>query len=83
MTDHRATPPKHAAGLPNPLPAELAFVVQFGTGTGPTGEIAAGRIEHVVSGRQRRFANAAELLAALREMVTQAAPQPNANERTP
>lgn len=83
MTDRRFTPRRHAAGLPNPLPAELAFVVQFGTPSAPADEIAAGRIEHVVSGRQRRFANAAELLVALREMLIQAASETNAHERIP
>jgi hypothetical protein len=64
------------------LPSELAFVVQFGAGTGPTDEVAAGRIEHVVSGRQRRFASAAELLAALRELAIETTPRRNAHERT-
>jgi hypothetical protein len=82
MTDRRATTRSPASGLPNPLPTELAFVVQFGAGTGPADEIAAGRIEHVVSGRQRRFANAQELLVALREMATSVAPYPHGKERT-
>jgi len=82
VTDHRATGRTRATGLPNPLPTELAFVVQFGAAPGPTDEITAGRIEHVVSGRQRRFADAAELLAALREMLTAAALQPHGKERT-
>lgn len=56
-------------GLPNPLPATLAFVVQFGAASA-SGEHITGRIEHVVSGRQRRFRSGAELLEALREMLT-------------
>lgn len=81
MTEPRS-PSRRSAGLPNPLPTELAFVVQFGVGTGPTDAIAAGRIEHVVSGRQRRFASEMELLTALREMAAEAAPQSKSPERT-
>ena len=57
-------------GLPNPLPAALAFVVQFAAASVAADEHMAGRIEHVVSGRQRRFSNAVELLSALQEMLT-------------
>ena len=61
-------------GLPNPLPAAFAFVVQFGVASEPEGEHMTGRIEHVISGRQRRFTNSAELLAALREMLIMTTP---------
>jgi hypothetical protein len=46
------------------LPAELAFVVRFGTGNGE-----AGRVEHVVSGRGARFVNRDELLAFINETL--------------
>lgn len=46
------------------LPAELAFVVRFGTGSGD-----AGRVEHVVSGRGRRFINREQLLAFINETL--------------
>ena len=67
-------------GLPNPLPAAFAFVVQFGAASGPADELLNGRIEHIVSGCQRRFNNAAELLRALQEMLT-ASRQENGGER--
>jgi len=69
MANHSAAPGERNGGLPTPLPVELAFVVQFGAGTGPIDPITAGRIEHIVSGRQRRFTNSEELLVALREML--------------
>jgi len=49
---------------PSVLPAELAFVVRFGTGNGE-----AGRVEHVVSGRGARFVNRDELLAFINETL--------------
>ena len=60
---------QRTANLPNPLPAEFAFVVQFGAANQPAEQPLIGRIEHIVSGRQRRFSNAAELLSALEEML--------------
>ena len=67
----------HSAGLPNPLPASRAFVVQFGAGVGPD-SILSGRIEHIVSGSERRFSSAAELVAVLLEMLN--APQPDSTQ---
>lgn len=51
------------------LPAKFTYVIQFGSEVADPSLPIAGRIEHVVSGKQRRFCNATEMLAALEEML--------------
>lgn len=47
------------------FPAERAFVVQFGTP-----DPCVGRVEHVVSGRARRFHTETELLSFMTDVLT-------------
>ena len=47
------------------LPYARAFVVQFTAGTDARLEHAAGRVEHMQSGRGMRFTSAADLLACM------------------
>ena len=61
---------QQSGGLPNPIPPRLAFVIQFVASAAPADEHMSGRIEHIISGRQRPFSNANELLSGLREMLT-------------
>ena len=56
----KETPPR--------FPADGAFVIQFArphTGNGPR----PGRVEHVVSGRARRFQDATQLMAFVAEVL--------------
>ena len=53
----------------SPLPYHKAFVVQFSAETDALLAHAAGRVEHLQTGRQARFASAAELLASLRALL--------------
>lgn len=64
MTERR--PGTRTVDRPDPsvLPAELAFVVRFGSGSRD-----AGRVEHVVSGRGARFGNREQLLAFINETL--------------
>ena len=57
------------AHTPPALPYAKAFVVQFSTETDPRLRTAAGRIEHLQTGRRSRFASAEELLAGLKAML--------------
>ncbi len=62
---------------PNPAPASQgprfpsrrAFVVQFANGGDPEAGRYVGRVEHVVSGRGRRFRSRAELLRFMATML--------------
>lgn len=65
--DRQSSPP-----CSTPLPAKFTFVVQFGADA-KTNQQLTGRVEHVVSGQQRRFANFEELVAALTAMLASAA----------
>jgi hypothetical protein len=47
------------------LPYAKAFVVQFSAETGARLEHAAGRVEHLVTGRRTRFASVYDLLACI------------------
>jgi hypothetical protein len=51
-----------ASGAPS-LPVSRAFVVQFSADTLASANRFAGRIEHIESGRGRRFTTLAELMA--------------------
>lgn len=50
------------------LPPEGAFVVQFRVGA-TLSSAASGRIEHVVSGRARRFESVAELMSFVEQTL--------------
>jgi len=52
------------------LPAEYAFVVQFGRDTDATEGTLVGQVEHLASARQGRFSSREELLAMLVEMLS-------------
>ena len=64
------------------LPYGKAFMVQFSSETDPSLEHAMGRLEHLQSGRRAPFASAAELLACIVVMLTDAdaAGPPNMTE---
>lgn len=55
------------------LPAWKAFVVQFSRETTGIAGGCAGRVEHLSSGRRIRFSSAAELLAALEQLLAEVA----------
>jgi len=52
------------------LPSWKAFVIQLSHDTTPDSGIFAGRIEHLSSGRRRRFASGKELLAMLMRLLS-------------
>jgi hypothetical protein len=52
------------AGAPA-LPAWKAFVIQLSQDTTPESGVFAGRVEHLASGRRKRFASGKELLSAV------------------
>ncbi|HVN87637.1 MAG TPA: hypothetical protein VMW17_22600 [Candidatus Binatia bacterium] len=51
------------------LPSEKAFVLQLTRDTDPTLVSFAGRIEHLSTGRRRRFQKPEEFLSALRALL--------------
>jgi hypothetical protein len=51
------------------LPYDKAFVVQFTAETGAGLEPAAGRVEHLLTGRRSRFASIEEFLACLATLL--------------
>ena len=55
----------------NPLrfPADSAFVIQFAEPR-TAGEQRPGRVEHITSGRARRFQDATELMAFVEQVLT-------------
>lgn len=54
------------------LSAQAAFVVQFVTGSDVRAGVVGGRVEHVASGRNKRFESVEELLAFLADVLAQA-----------
>ena len=58
-----------SAETARPLPAQRAFVVQFGAQTNVELGRFAGRVEHVVSGHARRFQTLEELVGCLVQML--------------
>ena len=53
------------------LSAQAAFVVQFVTGSDVRAGVVGGRVEHVASGRNKRFESVHELLAFLADVLAQ------------
>jgi hypothetical protein len=51
------------------LPYAKAFVVQFAADTDPALEHASGRIEHLQTGRQARFASMTDLVARIAALL--------------
>jgi len=62
------------------FPAERAFVVQFTQGPSGAGS-GSGRIEHLVSGRARRFHDGAQLMAFVAEVFAALETEPAAAPR--
>ena len=58
-----------SAEAARPLPAQRAFVVQFGAQTNVELGQFAGRVEHVVSGHARHFQTLEELVGNLVQML--------------
>ena len=56
-------------GQRTPLPYERAFVVQFTAETSARLERAAGRVEHLQTGRRSRFASIDEFLACVAALL--------------
>lgn len=54
-----------------PLSPRQAVVVQFREGVGREPHYFAGRAEHVVTGHAARFSDAEELVAVLRQMLSE------------
>jgi hypothetical protein len=57
------------------LSPDTAFVVQFGTRSDPAGGSAAGRVEHVQSGRTAHFNSVTDLLAFISQILAEAPPR--------
>ena len=53
------------------LSAQAAFVVQFVTGSDVRAGTVGGRVEHVASGRNKRFESIDELLSFLADVLAQ------------
>ena len=51
------------------LPVSRSFVVQFTRDTAPAARCFRGRVEHIESGRSRRFASLDELVAFVGEVL--------------
>ena len=52
-----------------PLPPDRAFVVEFTARPATPDDDLTGRVEHVISGRARRFESAGELLDFVRDVL--------------
>ena len=63
------SPDPGPAHTPSALPYAKSFVVQFSAETDPRLGTAAGRIEHLQTGRRSRFASVDELLAGIKAML--------------
>jgi hypothetical protein len=57
------------AGNGTALPYAKAFVVQFAADSDPDHGLASGRIEHLQTGRQARFASMTDLIARLAALL--------------
>ena len=64
----RTDPSDRAAA---PLSPRAAFVVQFLAWSNPRSGVIGGRVEHVASGRSRRFASLKELLDFLADALAE------------
>ena len=53
------------------LPAHSAFVVHFAVAEHATPAACSGRVEHIVSGRRRRFESAQELMTFVEHSIAQ------------
>ncbi len=63
------------------LSPRAAFVVQFLAWSDPRSGVIGGRVEHIASGRSRRFASLKELLEFLADALTD--PGPGGDEPPP
>lgn len=61
------------ASEPPALPAWKAFVVQFSRESEGKGDVFAGRVEHLSSGRRARFDSPEELLRTLQTLLEELA----------
>ena len=57
------------SGASSGLPLSRSFVVQFSSDTAPAVHRVHGRIEHIHSGRSRRFGSLEELIAFVEEVL--------------
>jgi hypothetical protein len=57
------------------LPADYAFVVQFGSDSDPSTGRLQGRVEHVTSAQQRRFEDREQMLAFMAEVLAHWVPE--------
>jgi hypothetical protein len=76
--------PSDAAGAAQgaTLPYDKAFVVQFTAETGADLAPAAGRVEHLLTGRRSRFASIDEFLACLATLLVDGGNAPNQVRRS-
>ena len=74
MSTHDRNVPGGAALAP--LPAQYAFVVQFGREADPAQGRFVGQVEHLASGRQWRFSNQQEMFAFLQRTLEQSMAAP-------
>ena len=76
--DLRDVARRASAGEGPTLPYAKAFVVQFTAGTDAGLEHAAGRVEHLQSGRRERFDSADDLLLWIAAMLPRSPDSPEA-----
>ena len=58
------------------FPAQRAFVVQVAVGEPGVADVPLGRAEHMISGTATHFANWAELVAFIEQVLAQVEPHP-------
>ncbi len=67
--EHAAVDADARAGAGTALPLNRAFVVQFRAGPSATGELPAGRVEHIATGRNHDFDGGPALLRFLGDLI--------------
>jgi hypothetical protein len=67
--DDHAEPGFHSPEGGSSLPVSRSFVVQFTPDTAPAARLFRGRVEHIESGRSRRFTSLDDLAAFVEELL--------------
>ena len=65
----------------SPLPSSKAFVVQLARSTDPSLRSFAGRVEHLTSGRRRRFESVGQFLEQVVRLLAEAQEPRDQNRR--
>jgi hypothetical protein len=62
---------RRESATPSPLPSDKAFVVQLARSTDPSLRSFAGRVEHLASGRRRRFESVGQFLEQVVRLLSE------------